>query len=221
MAETKASGWKLFKRRLAARYLAGKGFAPPGLCAVMIGLEGTPAENRELRRRVRAGLAGTDSLRLGRAPGRRWLETRFFLPYLRDELMDSDLLVDTLETATTWRNLERLYDAVRSAVLDQAKREGTAMVVYTHVSHLYGDGASLYFSLLGTQKPGDPLGQWHRIKDAANRAIRETGGAISHHHGVGMDHKQYLAWDEPERAMVVQIKEALDPKGLLNPGKLF
>ena len=114
------------------------------------------------------------AFRSGRSLGRRWLATRFELPYLRDELLDNHLLVDTLETATTWSGLHGLYAAVRSAIETAAAAQGEPIVVFTHVSHLYPDGASLYFSLLGRQKKADPIGQWWAIKRAAGDAIRQT-----------------------------------------------
>ena len=78
---------------------------------------------------------------LGPRPGTRWERSRFAGPHLRDDLMDRGVLVETLETATTWSNLERLYDAVRGAL--------PGLHVGCHVSHLYPTGASLYFTLLG------------------------------------------------------------------------
>ena len=51
-------------------------------------------------------------LRLGRRPGEAWRRGRFAGPYLRDELLDRGVMAETLETATGWSNLERLYEAV-------------------------------------------------------------------------------------------------------------
>ena len=115
--------------------------------------------------------------------------THSICPYLRDELMDNHLLVDTLETATTWNRLFALYAAVHEAIHRAAAQAGEPIVVFTHVSHLYRDGASLYFSLLGRQKRADPIGQWWTIKRAAGDAIRAQGAVIGHHHGVGQDHR--------------------------------
>jgi len=151
----------------------------------------------------------------------RWLATRFDLPYLRDELLDNHLLVDTLETATTWSRLAELYAAVRGAIQQAAAAEGEPIIVFTHVSHLYRDGASLYFSLLGRQKRSDPLGQWRAIKRAAGDAIRAHGAVISHHHGVGQDHREQTGRTPIEHKMLAQLKQTLDPAGIMNPGKLL
>ena len=92
----------------------------------------------------------------------------------------------------------------------------------THVSHIYPDGASLYFTFMADAK-GKEIEMWKRIKEAANRAILSNGGTMSHHHGIGMDHKDNL---EEERGplqikMLRSLKSTLDPEGILNPGKLI
>jgi len=212
---------RALKRRFGQWLLARKGFRPPALATLLVGLEGTLEENRRQRRVVRQHLMRFDCISLGRALGRRWLASRFELPYLRDELLDNHLLVDTLETATTWSGLLGLYSAVRLAIENAAQAQGEPMVVFTHVSHLYPDGASLYFSLLGRQKRSDPIGQWWAIKQAAGDAIRAHGAVISHHHGVGMDHRAQTGWGPIERQMLVQLKQTLDPTGIMNPGKLL
>ncbi len=216
-----AKGLQALQRRAAKWLLARRGMVPPSLSTVLVGLEGTRQQNRRLRRQVRRHFARLDAFYLGRSPGRRWLETRFQLPYLRDELLDNGLLVDTLETATTWSRWEQLYVAVREAILGAAAEQGEPIVVYAHLSHLYLDGAALYFSLLGRQKQADPLGQWLAIKDAAAAAIRAHGAVISHHHGVGMDHREQTGRSDVEREMLEQLKQTLDPSGIMNPGKLL
>jgi alkyldihydroxyacetonephosphate synthase len=208
-------------RRISEWLLARRGFRPPSIVTVLVGLEGARDENRRQRRLVRQHFANADCVYLGRALGTRWLATRFDLPYLRDELLDNHLLVDTLETATTWARLPELYAAVRGAVHQAAASEGEPIVVFAHVSHLYRDGASLYFSLLGRQKRSDPLGQWRAIKQAASDAIRAQGAVISHHHGVGQDHRDHTGRMPVEQKMLVQLKQTLDPAGIMNPGKLL
>ena len=141
--------------------------------------------------------------------------------------MDRGLGVDTLETATTWSNVGALHRAVRSA-LETAMRtaapvKGAQGIVLAHISHAYADGASLYFTFIFPRDLTHPLRQWLAVKTAASEAIVAGGGTISHHHGVGEDH---AAWLEPEKgaiglAVLRAIKRELDPKGVLNPGKML
>jgi alkyldihydroxyacetonephosphate synthase len=216
----RSTGRRLLRKTIEWR-LERRGIRPQSMATLLVGLEGTHDENARQRRLVREQLRHADCVYLGRTLGMRWLTTRFDLPYLRDELLDNHLLVDTLETATTWARLAELYAAVRGAIEQAAAAEGEPIIVFTHVSHLYRDGASLYFSLLGRQKRSDPLGQWRAIKRAAGDAIRAHGAVISHHHGVGQDHREQTGRMPIEHKMLAQLKQTLDPAGIMNPGKLL
>ncbi|MGW0806434.1 FAD-binding oxidoreductase [Nonomuraea sp. NPDC002799] len=154
---------------------------------------------------------------LGDGPGQAWEHGRFSAPYLRDSLLAAGATVETLETAGFWANLPRLYDAVRLALLGAL---GSPLVM-CHVSHVYETGASLYFTVV-TPQEDDPLAQWDRAKAAVNAAIVEAGGTISHHHGVGRDHRDaYAAELGPVGVAILRaVKAGLDPAGILNPGVL-
>ena len=91
-----------------------------------------------------------------------------------------------------------------------------------HVSHIYPEGASLYFTIISGQSAA-PHEQWWKAKAATCRAIVTHGGTISHHHGVGTDHRPYLESEiGPLGIKLLQAaKDTLDPVGIMNPGKLF
>jgi alkyldihydroxyacetonephosphate synthase len=185
----------------------------------IVGFEGAEEDVERRRLRAAALLRAGGGLSLGRRPGEAWYYGRFSGPYLRDELLTRGLLVDTLETATTWSNLAALYEAVGAAL---RRTLGPRSLVMCHVSHLYRSGASLYFTFLSGQSE-DALGQWRTVKEAASRAIVEGGGTITHHHGVGRDH---LPWMDAEvgelgLGLLRAAKERLDPAGVMNPGKLL
>lgn len=191
------------------------------LSLVLVGCEGNAQDNRRTKESIDEILKKYGGLPLGTGAGKKWLKDRFFLPYLRDDLLDNGLFVETLETATSWSNLNNLYRQVGNAIREVCEKEKLPVALMTHISHLYPDGASLYFSIVTKQRAGDPIGQWVDIKTAANNAIKNNGGVISHHHGVGTDHKDHLPWDKESLALVKQIKKFIDPEGLLNPDKLI
>ena len=160
--------------------------------SAVVGLDGTSDE-------VTARAAGVDRrLRehggtpLGPAPGTAWLEGRFRAPYLRDALLDAGALAETLETATFWHRLPQTYAAVRDALVDTLTGLGTPPLVMCHISHVYAAGASLYFTVVAAQTD-DPVAQWRAAKAAAGDAITATGATITHHHGVGTDHRPWYA----------------------------
>jgi alkyldihydroxyacetonephosphate synthase len=212
------SGGEGIKQRAAGAYLAlrrrGKG------CLIICGWEGEAESARRRRslahRRLRAGGA----VSLGGAAGRSWEKGRYDGPYLRDELLGLGVFVETLETSHTWSKLPKLYDAVRGAL---KRALGPKSIVFCHVSHVYPDGASLYFTFLARAKPGAEIEQWRGAKTAACEAIVATGGTITHHHAVGRDHAPYMRAEVGELGIEAlrAVKERLDPAGIMNPGKLL
>ncbi|WP_068928969.1 FAD-binding oxidoreductase [Planobispora rosea] len=187
-------------------------------CLVIAGYEGTPEEAAERRDRAAAVLTGLGGTCLGTGPGDSWAHGRYSAPYLRDSLLAAGATVETLETAGFWSGLPRLYDAVRLALHGAL---GSPLVM-CHISHVYGTGASLYFTVV-TAQSGDPLAQWEAAKRSASEAIIAAGGTISHHHGVGRDHRDAYAAEIGELGVEILrgIKERLDPEGILNPGVLI
>jgi alkyldihydroxyacetonephosphate synthase len=187
-------------------------------CTMICGYEGTAAEVADRRAKVRAVLAGLGGEPLGDEPGRSWEHGRFAAPYLRDALLGAGVLAETLETAGFWSGLPRLYDAVRLTLA----HELPSSVVMCHVSHVYAAGASLYFTVV-TAQGQEPLERWARAKAAVNDAIIDAGGTISHHHGVGTDHRDWYAKESGPLGMAAlrAVKDRLDPCGIMNPGVLI
>jgi alkyldihydroxyacetonephosphate synthase len=186
-----------------------------GGCLLIAGWEGT--EDAVARRRGEAVrlLRGADAMSVGRRAGSAWLASRFAGPHLRDDLLDRGVMVETLETATTWSNLGRLHRAVGGALA------GT--LCGCHVSHLYPTGASLYFTVFAAQDAEDPAGQWRALKHAATDAIVAAGGTITHHHAVGRDHAPWLGAETGPLGLELlrAVKERCDPAGVMNPGVLL
>ena len=160
----------------------------------------------------------------------RWLSHRNDVSALAP-LYRAGIVVDTIEISAPWAALPPLYQECVAAlqVID-----GT-LAASAHQSHAYGDGACLYFTFAGRQAD-DPAGgddadtaaadAWaERYYRAAWTAVMDAvmahGGAISHHHGIGINRAGYMAPAlGPALDVLAAIKDALDPGGILNPGKL-
>ena len=200
---------------VARRYLRARGTEEG--CLMIAGWEGGYDRVADRRAATVALLRRHGAVRLGRSAGDAWVRNRYAGPYLRDDLMDRGVMVETLETAGQWSDLLRLYRAVRDAL------SAHAPIVMCHVSHLYGSGASLYYTFIARQEAGAEIDQWRRAKAAACDAIVSSGGTITHHHAIGRDHTPWMRSEVGETGVAAlgAVKALLDPAGIMNPGKLL
>jgi alkyldihydroxyacetonephosphate synthase len=196
-------------------YMRARGVASGSVA--IVGWGGAEDAVRARREAAVEVLRTAGGVALGQSAGRAWVRTRFSGPYLRDDLMDRGVLVDTVETAATWSQLFTLYRAVGDALREHAP------LVACHISHLYPTGASLYFTFMARVARGEELSRWAAAKQAASEAIVAAGGTITHHHAVGRDHAPYLGAEVGDTGLAAlrALKSELDPAGIMNPGKLL
>lgn len=144
-----------------------------------------------------------------------WLKKRFDVS-VASTLFQKGAVLDTIEVSANWHNAHSTYLAMQKALMAV---EGT-MLASGHYSHVYPDGAALYLTTVGF--PGeDKLGFYKRIWQAAMEACLAEGAAISHHHGIGLHRGLWMKEEHGAGLDVLRrIKQALDPKGIMNPGKL-
>jgi alkyldihydroxyacetonephosphate synthase len=209
------------KRRAARGYIGARGFGEG--CIALLGFEGGRSDAERRRAQAARVMRRAGGLSLGATPGRAWLRGRYDGPYLRDALLDHGVMAETLETAATWSNLMSLYAAVGEAISGALAARGTPGLVMCHVSHLYPDGASLYYTFLAAQQQGQEIEQWQAVKSAACDAIVANHGTITHHHAIGRDHAPWLPREIGDTgvAMLRAVKQRVDPSGILNPGKVL
>ncbi len=191
-------------------------------CLAITTFEGTAAHVAARSAEAAALLEAAGGTALGEQPAREWEHGRFAAPYLRDALLDAGILCETLETATSWANLAVLKAKVTAALTDSPAAQGTPALVMCHISHTYPTGASLYFTVVAKQLD-DPITQWLRAKRAAGDAIVAASGTITHHHAIGEDHRPWMPDEIGDLGIRVlsAVKQAVDPAGILNPGKLI
>ena len=160
-------------------------------------------------------------IRLDDALVERWLGHRNDVSGLADTI-GKGLVVDTSEISARWSALPGIYDAVNAAMQTIPGH----LVVSAHQSHAYTDGACLYFTFAGLGgSDADPSAgdRYYRAAwDAVTRTTLAHGGTLSHHHGVGLNRSRYMeeAVGAGTLAALRAVKAALDPSGILNPGKL-
>ncbi len=193
-------------------------------CMLMLGVSGQRPLAHFARRASLQVARRFHGVHVGQYMGAQWHRTRFTTPYLRNTLWEMGYAVDTLETATRWSQIPDLITDIEVAIRKGLESENERVHVFTHVSHVYPDGASIYTTFVFRLQP-DPaatLAYWTRLKDAASQAIVAAGGTISHQHGVGTDHAPYLSAEKGGLgiAAVQAACNLFDPAGIMNPGKL-
>lgn len=226
-AETSTTLAMSGKRKLIGwleKYLSLRG-ARQEKCLLVFGAAGAQSEVDFAGKRVRQIAGGFGGVWGGRAFGREWHKNRFKAPYLRNSLWEAGYAVDTLETAVPWSRVEKLAGDIAAALCGALGEAGERVHAFSHLSHIYNDGCSIYttfvFRLADDHR--ETLARWRRLKKAASETIVAHRGTISHQHGVGLDHKEYLPAEKGLLGMDL-LRGAggiLDPAGVMNTGKLY
>ena len=103
--------------------------------------------------------------------------------------------------------------------------EGERVHAFTHLSHVYRQGCSIYSTFVFRAAPTyeENHARWVKLKRAVSEAIVANGGTISHQHGVGIDHAPYLEAEKGPLGMdlIRAVAREFDAQGMMNPGKLF
>ncbi len=206
---------------------SGRSFDHPETNALIVLDEGDPGIVDATLAVVDEECVAADLLDIGLVE--RWLGHRNDVSALAP-LWRSGIVVDTVEVSARWSALSGLYRSVLDALWGV---EGT-LNASSHQSHAYTDGACLYFTFAGRPPSSsgsggdaDPDSQrwidqyYRRAWDEVTRATMAAGGAISHHHGIGINRSRFLPTALGTGfGVLAAVKQALDPNGILNPGKL-
>ncbi|PKN44440.1 MAG: FAD-binding oxidoreductase, partial [Deltaproteobacteria bacterium HGW-Deltaproteobacteria-17] len=205
------------------RFLSVRGVAKHK-CMLLFVVSGGEQIVKTARKEALAIASGCGGVSVGKTFGREWNRTRFRTPYLRNTLWEAGYAVDTLETAISWSAIPGIIREIERALGEALAEAGEEVHFFTHLSHLYPWGSSLYTTYLFrlAEDPEENLHRWRRLKDGASRAIIAQGGTISHQHGVGVDHAPYLPAEKGPLGMAVlgDLCRRFDPSGIMNPGKL-
>ena len=133
------------------------------------------------------------------------------------ELTRKGFVVDTMEIAAPWSRLPAVYHETCAALTTVPH----ARAASCHLSHSYVDGACLYFTFAAAPPADDVESTYVAMWDVGQRAVLRAGGNLSHHHGVGLNRARFMPEAMGSALGVLQsVKDALDPHGILNPGKL-
>jgi len=215
------AGWRPAVIRLYDEIEAGRAFAgvtSGGESLLIVISEGPRGlASTEIAAIEALALAGGGRA-VGPEPVVSWLHHRNAVPGF-ETFLKQGMLVDTIEVATSWRRIGELYDGVLAAM----RAVPGLIVVSGHSSHSYATGTNIYFTFAAKPEREDDLEPlYFRIWDAAMQATLAADGTISHHHGIGRVRRDWLARDLGSAyPLLVTVKDALDPAGIMNPGALL
>jgi alkyldihydroxyacetonephosphate synthase len=192
--------------------LALRGFKPMQRCLCLGNVEGDKDYTRLVAHKVKRIARKHGAMCLTGYATRKWEKTRYTEPYMREDLGDYGILIDTLETGVTWDNLLGLHEGVRTYI----KSRPDTMCM-THASHFYPQGTNLYFIFIANMTNA---AEYRKFQKGIIDNIQKFGGSLSHHHGVG---RMIGPWMEThlgkeQMAILRAIKKHFDPHNIMNPG---
>jgi alkyldihydroxyacetonephosphate synthase len=194
------------------KIMAFRGFKPMQRSLYIGMAEGEKDFAANIKKKVKKICRAQGGMYLTGYPLKNWEHGRFADPYMREDLNDFGVMIDTLESGVTWDNLHNLHRGVREFI---KSRPNT--VCMTHASHFYPQGTNLYFIFIAKM---ENINEYKEFQDGIIDRIQKHGGSLSHHHGIG---KMISPWMEQhlgtEQMNVLRaLKKHFDPHNIMNPG---
>jgi alkyldihydroxyacetonephosphate synthase len=197
------------------KIMTAKGFKPMQRCLFIGTAEGEKKFAKNIKRNVKKIARKYGAMYLTSFPVKKWQPGRYTDPYLREDLADYGIIIDTLETSVNWDNLLFIHQKVRDFVKNRPKT-----IAMTHSSHFYAQGTNLYFIFLIKE---NNIEKYLKFQRGVINAIYEAGGSLSHHHGIGRMIKPWMPkyHSEEELLAIKALKNYFDPNNIMNPGNLI
>jgi alkyldihydroxyacetonephosphate synthase len=197
----------------ADKLLRSLGYQPMERCLLLGTADGDADFTRLVGRKVKQICKRYHTFTLTRfRVTQAWERSRFTDPFMREDLMDYGILIDTLECAVTWSQIAEVHEKVRAFI---KRRPRT--ICMAHISHAYPQGANLYFIFVTRC---EDINEYLGLQYGILEAIFKAGAAVSHHHGIG---KQTAPWFEEQVGkqwidVIRVLRNHFDPNQIMNPG---
>ncbi len=203
-----------FDNSLSDKVLKKLGFLQDKRSLMFVTVEGDEDYTKFVLNKIKRTARRCKGMYIGKSPVKKWLDQRFSSAYMRDPLMDLGIMTDTLETAVTWENLLKVWSATHKYVKLRPKT-----VLMIHISHVYENGANLYFTFLSPMEKGNERTDFAAFHRGLIETIQENGGSLSHHHGVGRVLAPWMERHLGKTSMeaFAAVKKHFDPNNIMNP----
>jgi alkyldihydroxyacetonephosphate synthase len=194
------------------KFMALRGYKPKERCLFIGTADGAKSQTKNIKREVKRVCRKQGGMFLTSYPARKWESGRYRDPYLKEDLMDYGILIDTLEASVQWDHLHTVHQKVRAFIKNRPQT-----LCLSHASHFYPQGTNLYFIYIIQENDVDA---YCAFQKGIIQTIAESGASLSHHHGVG---RMIAPWMEPHLGkntmnVLKALKKHFDPKGIMNPG---
>jgi alkyldihydroxyacetonephosphate synthase len=191
-----------------------------GVLLILV-LDGDEASMAIEEQRIRAVVDVNDGVDLGGGPAQTWWDGKYE-PFAKHNAPAPPLVFGTTDTCARFSALPGLYEA-KKRTIEQGFAEYGA--TYTaHFSHWFPWGGMIYDRFYVDKAPDDPdeaLALHDRLWNAAVETSLAHGGVINEHHGVGLKLGRFMRPQYgPAFDVMLAVKNAWDPDGIMNPGKL-
>ena len=200
-----------------------KGFDPKRMTACTLLFEGSRREVAEQQRSVYRIAARFGGMKSGAENGARGYQLTFGIAYIRDWIMNHYLLGESFETSVPWSRTLALCENVKRRIREEHAKRGLPgkPFVTCRVTQLYPTGVCVYFYFAYYFKHVEnPSEVFAEIEHAARDEVLESGGSLSHHHGIGKLRRRFLPRIQSPGMLAWSrgIKRAVDPTNVFGAG---
>jgi len=194
------------------KVLSLRGYKPMERCLFLGFTDGEKRFTRVVKRNVHRICRKYGAMYTTGVVTKAWEKGRFRDPYMREDLQDYGIMIDTLECSVNWDQMEEVHEGVRAFC---HSRPDT--ICMTHMSHVYPQGSNLYFIFLAKM---DSIEEYLEYQRGILDNIQKYGAAMSHHHGIGKMTAPWLEGQIGRNALEVfrVLKRHFDPNNIMNPG---
>jgi len=194
------------------KILKARGFRTMEKCLMLGHTEGDKCFSKVVRRKVGKICRKYHAMSTTGFVTRSWEHGRFRDPYMREDLQDFGIMIDTLECSVNWENMEKVHTGVRNFI-----KSRPATISMTHISHSYPQGANLYFIFIAKM---DKIEDYKEFQSGILDHIQKYGASMSHHHGIGKMTAPWLEGQIGKNQLNIfkALKYHFDPNNIMNPG---
>ncbi len=131
----------------------------------------------------------------------------------------------TTEISADWETIPKIYHNVIDRVRNEFSRAHDITMLGGHSSHSYINGTNMYFVYnydIHCAPEDEMIIYHHPIQKIIVEETLKAGGSMCHHHGIGKYRSEWtLAEHGSAYYMLEKLKQAFDPKGIMNYGTIF